>query len=107
MFEITEADVFAVYESLKDKYPLQMTTAKQVDEAFEMDCPILVGRAHGQMITLYEYGGDLILDVMDEAQTKGTHWHPWDVKSAAHDIAEFMDGREDYELYPFSFGSSW
>ena len=107
MFEITEADVFAVYESLKDKYPLKMTAAKQVDEAFEMDCLILVGRAHGQMITLYEYGGDFILDVMDEAQTKGTHWHPWDVKSAAHDIAEFMDGREDYELYPFSFGSSW
>ncbi len=42
----------------------------------------LVGKAHGQIIELYEDGGDFILDVMDAEQTKGTHWHPNDVEGA-------------------------
>ena len=42
-----------------------------------------------------------VLDVMDEAQTKGTHWHPNDVENAVDDIVAFMEGKSDYELYPF------
>ena len=101
MFGITVDDVFAVYENLKNKYPLAMTTAFALDEGFAEDCPIIVGKVHGQIIELYEWGGDFVLDVMDEAQTKGTHWHPNDVDSAVDYIAEFMDGKSDYELYPF------
>ena len=59
------------------------------------------GAGHGQTLWLYEYGGDFVLDVMDEAETRGTHWHPMDVDSAAMGIAEFMEGRSDYELFPF------
>ena len=66
-----------------------------------MDCPILVGRDHGQIIELYLDCEMFVLDVMDEAQTKGTHWHPSDVKSAIEYIVEFMDGKSDYEMYPF------
>jgi hypothetical protein len=50
---------------------------------------------------LYEDGGMFILGVMDEQQTKGTHWHPNDVDSAIDDIVEFMEGKSDYEMYPF------
>ena len=78
-----------------------MSTTTEVDDGFTIDCPILVGKDHGQIIWLYEYGGDFVLDVMDAEQTKGTHWHPQDVESAIQYIAEFMDGRSDYELYPF------
>ena len=101
MFDITVDDVFAVYEQLKDNYPLLMTTTSALDAGFTVDCPILVGKAHGQIIQLYEYGGDFVLDVMDEAQTKGTHWHPIDVESAAKYIVKFMEGKSDYNLHPF------
>ena len=100
-FGMKADDVFAVYEQLKEKYLLVMTTTSALDEGFTMDCPILVGKAHGQIIELYEAGGLFILDVMDEAQTKGTHWHPNDVEAAVDAVTAFMEGKSDYILYPF------
>jgi hypothetical protein len=38
---------------------------------------------------------------MDEAQTMGTHWHPYDVEEAVKDIVDFMEGKSDYPMYPF------
>ena len=101
MFDLTVDDVLAVHALLKDKYPLIMTTTGALNEGFTVDCPILVGKAHGQIIELYEDYGIFVLDVMDEAKTKGTHWHPYDAESAARYIAEFMDGKSDYELATF------
>ncbi len=101
MFDITVDDVLKVYEQLKDRYDLRLTTTSELDEGFSVDCPIIVGKAHGQIIELYEDGGDFILDVMDAEQTKGTHWHPNDVESAINDITEFMNGKSDYKLFPF------
>ena len=101
MFGITVDDVLAVYEQLKNRYDLVLTTTSALDEGFSVDCPIIVGKAHGQIIELYEDGGDFIMDVMDAEQTKGTHWHPNDVKGAVKYIVEFMDGKSDYEMYPF------
>lgn len=101
MFHITTDDLLAVFKQLKDRYDLALTNTASLDEGFTVDCPIIVGKAHGQIIELYEHGGDFVLDVMDEAQTKGTHWHPYDVSAAVDDIVEFMEGRSDYQLYPF------
>ena len=101
MFSQTDDDVFAVYNRLKDKYPLVMTTAFALDEGYEEDCPVLVGKAHGQIIELYNDYGMFVLDIMDEAQTKGTHGHPINVEYAIRDITEFMEGKDDYELFPF------
>lgn len=101
MFDNTVDDLFAVYEQLKDRYPLILTNTVALDEGFTTDCPIIVGKAHGQIIELYEDGGDFVLDVMDEKQTKGTHWHPNDVEGAVADIIEFMEGKEKYPMTPF------
>ena len=101
MFDITVDDVIAVYKQLKDRYALVLTTTSALNEGFTIECPIIVGKAHGQIIELYEDGGDFILDVMDEEQTKGTHWHPNDVDGAIADIVEFLEGKSDYEMYPF------
>ena len=101
MFDITTEDLRSVYEQLQHQYSLQWTTTYELDEGFTVNCPIIVGKAHGQILELYEDGGNFVLDIMDEAQTKGTHWHPNDVASAIDDIAEFMDGKTDYALYPF------
>lgn len=101
MFDITADDVFAVYEQLKNRYDLLLTNTAALNEGFRVDCPILVGKAHGQIIELYEDGGMFILDVEDEARTKGTHWHPCNVETAVEYITEFMEGKSDYDLRPF------
>ena len=99
--EMIEDDLLAVYAQLKDRYPLILTNTAALDEGFTIDCPIIVGKAHGQIIELYECDGLFVLDVMDEAQTKGTHWHPNDVESAVKHIIQFMEGKSDYKLQPF------
>lgn len=96
MFGITQDDVFAVYQRLKDKYNLVMTRTSLLDEGFTIDCPIIVGKDHGQIIWLYACEDMFVVDVLDEAQTMCTHWHPYDVDSAAEDIEEFMRGKSDY-----------
>lgn len=101
MFDSTVDDVMAVYEQLKDRYDLVLTTTSALDEGFTIDCPIVVGKAHGQIIELYEDGGVFVLDVMDAAKTKGSHWHPNDVESAIDDIVKFMEGKSDYKMCHF------
>lgn len=100
MFGITVDDVVNIYEQLKNRYALILTTTSALDEGFTIDCPIIVGRANGKIIELYEDGGMFIMDVMDAAQSVGTHWHPFDVKNAVDDIVKFMEGKTDYEMYP-------
>ena len=100
MFE-TEYDLQMVYDRLKDRYLVELTNSYAVDDGFTVDIPILVCSHHGQILWLYDEGSLLVLDVFDEAQTRGTHWHPLDEQSAIEDITEFMEGRDDYPLQPF------
>lgn len=101
MFDITVEDLLAVYDQLKDRYEMILTNTFSLDEGFTIDCPILVAQAHGRILELYACAGDFVLDVMDAEKTKGTHWHPNDVADAVNDIVEFMEGKSDYQLYPF------
>jgi hypothetical protein len=101
MFDLNLRDSRPIYEQLKDRYALVLTNTAALDEGFTVDCPILVGKAHGQIIELYLDCEMFVMDVMDAAQTKGTHWHPNDVESAIEYIVEFMEGKSDYELTPF------
>jgi len=91
----------AVYEQLKNRYELTLANTAALDEGFTNDCPILVGRSHGQIIELYVDDDMFVLDVMNAEQTKRTHWHPYDVDAAVEDVEEFMEGKSDYDLYPF------
>ena len=102
MFDLTIDDVLAVYARLKDRYDVTLTNTLALDDGFTIDCPIIAGRAHGQELWLYEDDGLFVLDVMDAERTMGTHWHPADVESAVADIVEFMEGRSDYTLQPYS-----
>lgn len=101
MFGVTVDNVIAVYEQLKGRYDIVLATTAALDEGFTVDCPIIVGKAHNQIIELYEDGGYFVLYVMDEEQTKGTHWHPYNVEDVVEDIVKFMNGKSDYELFPF------
>ena len=105
MFDITVNDVLNVYKQLKDSYPLVLTTTSalnaELDAGFTIDCPIIVAKAHGQIIWLYECDDIFVMDVTDEEQTKGTHWHPYNVEYAVHDIEDFINGKSNYDLQPF------
>lgn len=100
MFDITVDDVLSVYEQLKSRYDLILTTTSALDEGFTIDCPIIVGKAHGQIIELYKDDEMFIIDVMDAEHTMCTHWHPYDVEDAVADIVEFMKGKSDYKMFP-------
>jgi ASC-1-like (ASCH) protein len=101
MSDCAATDLLTVYHQLKDKYNLVLTTTAALDAGFTIDVPIIVGHAHGQTIQLYLDGSDFVLDVMDAAQTKGTHWHHRSVPSAVYDFTEFMQGKKDYPMHPF------
>ena len=100
-YDNCDEDLKVIYEQLKDRYALVLTTTAALDEGFTVDCPILVGKAHGQIIELYLDCEMFVMDVMDAEQTKGTHWHPNDAESAIEYIVDFMEGKSDYELTPF------
>ena len=101
MVGIPVDDLLNVYEQLKNRYDLVLTTTSALDEGFTIDCPIIVGNAHEQVIELYKDDELLVMVVMDAGHTMGTHWHPYDAESAAADMEEFMKGKSDYKMYPF------
>lgn len=101
MFDLTEEDVKAVYAQLKGRYDLSLTNTFAVDDGFEEDIPILVGRRKGYILWLYEDGGDFVLDVLNAEMTAGTHWHPNDVEQAVEDIADFFENEPKYKLHRF------
>lgn len=97
---ITEKDFSAVYERLKDRYALTLTNTLSAHKCFRMDVPILIAQAHERILWLYVDAGDFVLDVMDSACSMGTHWHPLDAEQAVRDITAFMEGTEEYPMYP-------
>ncbi len=98
--EITEKDLFAVYDRLKDRYALTMTNTLSAHECFRMDVPILIARAHDRVLWLYVDAGEFVFDVMDSTCTMGTHWHPMTVEQAVCDVTAFMEGTAEYPMYP-------
>lgn len=93
---ISETALLEVYQRLKEKYSIKLTNTAALNDGFSIDCLILVAAAHGQILYLYYYDGDFVLDVMNAEKTKGCHWHPFDVESAVNDITAFMEGESDY-----------
>ena len=101
MSEDNDVEILNIYDKLKVKYDLVLTNTFDLDEGFTIDCPILVGKAHGQIIEMYK-NKMFIISVMNDKQTMGIHWHPFDELSAIDDVIEFMEGKADYEMIPFN-----
>ncbi len=96
-----EIDLQAVYDLLNGRYPLELSNTFALGDRFTIDVPVIVAHHHGHVLYLYNDGILAIFDVHNEANTMGNHWHPINVEDAANDIAEFMEGHIDYELFPF------
>lgn len=98
---ISETLPLEVYNQLKEKYSIRLTNTVDLNDGFSIDCPIIVAEAHNQILYLYEYGGDFVLDVMNTEKTKSCHWHPFDVDAAVNDIIAFIEGATDYPLVDY------
>jgi hypothetical protein len=86
-------DLKHVYEQLKDKYDLTLTTGLAVDAGFGEDLPVLTGKSGADTFYLYDNGANIILDYNTEAGISDNHWHPEDEEDAARLVMEFMEGR--------------
>ena len=70
MNEMNTDSLLQVYAALKDRYSLMLTNTAALDDDFDMDCSIIVGKAHGRILYLYEYYGEFVLDVMTSQRQK-------------------------------------
>lgn len=104
MFDITTDDLMAVYDQLKDRYPLVLTNTFALDDGFEEDMPIICGEACGRKFWLYEHGGDFVFSAEIPGKDYHNHWHPEDVETAVEDVTEFMEGNpRDTRRKPWPF----
>ena len=93
-------DLTAVYDKLKDQYPLVLTNTFSLENGmaeFGEDFDILCGESEAGRFQLYDNGLYIVFDV-DKSDGTYTHWHPSDILEAIEDIREFMEGKSDYDF---------
>ena len=81
-----------VYELLKDRNDIELTHAFAIeDSGFSADFEMIHGKSSKGEFFLYSDDGNMF--VFDAVYSDGsyTHWHPWEVEDAVHDIIEFME----------------
>lgn len=87
-------DLNAVYNRLKNKYPLILTNTFSLEngaEDYGEDFLILCGESTVGKFQLYDNGLNIIFDV-DKADGTYLHWHPADFEEVIEDIELFMQG---------------
>ncbi len=91
-------DLSAVYEYLKDKYPLILTNTFSLPngaEDYQEDFMILCGESNSGAFQLYDNGLYIIFDV-DKSDGTYTHWHPTCFDDAVNDVIMFMQGKSKH-----------
>ena len=88
-----------VYEKLEDRSDIELTHAFEIkDSGFREDLELIRGEsAKGKFFLYHDDGVDMFVFDVEYPDGSYTHWHPWDVDEAVHDIIEFMepDGEEN------------
>ena len=90
----TQLDVMAVYEALKDRFPLELTHAFSVEngeENFDGDYVMVCGTSSAGSFQLYDNGLYGVFDV-EKADGGYSHWHSANVAEAIVDVTAFMQG---------------
>lgn len=85
--EREKLDPVAVYEQLKEKYPLVLA----MEPCYDYEIPVLRGQSSFGKFELWDNGLDIIFDIYKPDGTY-THWHPSDVSEAIEAVREFMNG---------------
>lgn len=85
--EREKLDPVAVYEQMKDVYPVFVT----MEPAYGYEIPVLRGESSVGKFEVWDNGLDIIFDIYKPDGTY-THWHPSDVSEAIEAVREFMNG---------------
>ena len=80
-----------IYDQLKDKYDLELTTGLALDAGFGWDLKVLSGKSAMGRFYLYDSGANFILDYDTEEGMAKKHWHPEDTEEALHYVVAFME----------------
>ena len=84
----------AIYDALKDQYPLILTNTFSLPEGkkdYGEDFEVLLGKSPAGQFFLYDDRLYIVFDV-DKADGSYTHWHPADTAEAMEDVRLFMQG---------------
>ena len=81
-----------IYDQLKDKYDLELTTGLALDAGFGWDMEVLTGKSILGRFYLYDEGCHYLLNFDTEEGIANKHWHPEDTKEALELVVSFMEG---------------
>ena len=80
-----------IYDQLKDKYDLELTTGLALDAGFGWDMEVLTGKSFLGRFYLYDEGCHYILNYDTEEGIANKHWHPQDTTEALELVVAFME----------------
>lgn len=86
-------DLQFIYDRLKDKYDLELTTGLALDAGFSWDVEVLTGKSILGRFYLYDEGCHCILNYDTEEGMCDKHWHPGDTAEALELVVAFMEAR--------------
>ena len=91
-------DISYIYNIVKDKYPLLLTTTFALDDGYTIDVPVIRGETSGGRFDLYITEGLYVFSIEffdRDSNDTYTHLHPVDVENAVEYINKFMCNRWD------------
>ena len=81
-----------IYDRLRGRFPVTLTTALAVDDGFTEDVPIIVGQSGMSDFWLYLYDDELVLSYGIPGQAHRDHGHPQSADEAVRWVTNFMEG---------------
>ena len=81
-----------IYDRLRGRFPVTLTTAFAVDDGFTEDVPIIVGQSGMSDFWLYLYDDELVLSYGIPGQAHRDHGHPHRADEAVRWVTNFMEG---------------
>lgn len=82
-----------IFNRLRERFPVTLTTAFAVDDGFTEDLPILVGQTGTSDFWLYLYDDELVLSYGVPGQAHRDHSHPQSAAEAVRWLTDLMETR--------------
>ncbi len=89
-------DIALIYEKLKDRYDLLLTSTLALNDGYTIDVPVIRGALSDKRFDLYKEDDLFVFSAKLFDKTgneRYTHTHPSDVNDAINHIEAFMSGK--------------
>lgn len=93
MFDITTDDLKAIYEHLRNRYPISLTSSFSMGFKSNIDFPILHGQSDLGRFNLFFDDVSFAFYAMRDDGEVFAHWHLQTLIEAEKTVADFMEGR--------------